>query len=276
MSPLDESRCFRVTASMLPVLMNGNPDDINNLFLRGVGDPRYIPSNFSNTWPAKFGLVVEGLALDHHGEKTGQPITERGVQYFHPSRAFVSCTLDGFREADKAVIDCKCINGTRDIDEALAYYTPQLIVQQECRQADRASLLVVKGGAEPIEVPAYITDWFRAEVWDTADRFQHCLETLTPPYPLHFPRIVAPSEWRRIDLDNDESIPNWAPEMRELLSSWQATHKTAQFHEKVKTEIRALVADDVGEIVSSCFRVKRDRRNAISIRQRKTWEVVDA
>jgi len=267
MPELDPTRERRITASQVSTLLSGDHYRIQNLWLRIIGDERYVPDDFSSSWAARYGLHVEPLALDFHQEATGMELVERGEQFFHPSRPFVSATLDAFRPVDSTVVDVKCVHCLRDIDEATAFYVPQMLVQLECRQALNAALLFVKGGAEPFEVPVYIDADFRAAVWQKIDEFWHCVESLTPPVPLLFPRIVAPSEWRFVDLDGDDP-PNWSPQMRELLAEWDTTRETAHAHERVKIEIKSLISDHIGEVVCGCYSIKRDRRNALTVRMR--------
>jgi len=270
MPPLDPTRRFRITASMIPILMNGDHDAIQNMYLGVLGDPAYQPGGFSETWTACVAQYLEPFVLDWHQQQTGLPITERGVQYFHPTRPFVSCTLDGWRASDNAVIDCKVTNGFRDYDDTVAYYTGQLICQMECKQADNAALVICRGGAEPVEMPVLIDEGYREAVWMAVDEFWHCVETFTPPVPLHFPRIVPPEKWRKLDLDHDRDLPNWSGEVRELLTAWDTTHEIALTHERIKTNIKSLIPDDVGEVLCSSFAIRRDRRNALAIRLRKS------
>jgi hypothetical protein len=270
MPELDPTRFLRFTASLAPKLMQGDRDDLQQLFLRATGDPRYQRDPFDGSWLARYGMAIEPIALDYHAEKTGVDYVDRGVQVFHPTRDFVSATLDARKMPGNVVTNVKCIVDPRKtIDDALAYYTPQLIVEQECAQADDAALLVVKGGGEPQEVAVYIDEDYRALVWRSIDRFWHCVETLTPPVPLYFPRVVPPEKWRTIDLDNDEQAPNWCETMRQLLNEWSVTEPQARAHEAIKVEIKSIFPDDCGRLLAGPFTVVRARNNAVSIKLRK-------
>jgi hypothetical protein len=269
MSELDPTRRERVTASMVPILMSGNETKITNLFLRCIGDDRYVDDGFSDSWPARYGMLIEPFALDYHQDKTGEPLIMRGEQLFHPQRPYVSCTLDAFRASTRTTIDCKAVGAYRDTDEVISYYTPQCLVQQECAQADGAALLIVKGGTEPQEVPVYLDPYYRETVWTTVDKFWRCVETLTPPFALQFPRIVPPELWRRVDLDRDAEPPNWAAEMRLLLEQWSKTDEPARTHTETKERIKSLLPDDVGRVSAGEFLIVRSRNAAVTVKYRK-------
>lgn len=255
---------------MAPALMAGKPQVLQQLFLRAIGDPRWEPDEFENSWQAAFGLHVEPLALDWHAKKTGATLVDRGAQFFHPTREYVSCTLDARRADDNTALDVKCINAFWDIDDAAAHYTPQMVVQVECAKASRAALLVVQGGTEPQEIEIYIDDEYRALVWDRIDWFWDCIQSFTPPHPLDFPRIVPPELWRRIDLDNDGDQPNWSNEMKELLTRWAETRDTAKEHDAIKAHVKEIFPDDCGKLVYAHYTVARAKNNAITIRQKGT------
>lgn len=263
---LDPTRAERITASMAPALMSGNAEKLQNLFLRAIGDPRYEPDDFENSWAAAFGLHNEPFVLDWHAKKIGEPLIDRGTQYFHPTRKWVSATLDARRASDNCVIDVKCVNAWIDIDTVIAYYAPQMVIQQECAKSDKAALLIMKGNSEPQEWEMFIEDEYRAVMWQTIERFWECVETLTEPFPLHFPRVVPPEQWRRIDLDRDTDQPNWAEEMRDLLNAFGGTEEVAKTHETIKTKIKRIFPDDCGRLAYANFAITRAKNNAVTIR----------
>lgn len=266
---LDPTRVSRVTASMAPWLMAGRKDIIQNYFLRGIGDPRYVDDGFSDSWAARYGRLVEPLALDYHQEKTGCQLVDRQKQFFHSTRDYVSATLDARKLPDNIVVDVKAsIDPTKSVDDIVAFYTPQLIVQEECAEARGSALLVVHRGNAPIECPRpRIPADYRAAIWHAIDEFNRCLETLTPPFALQFPRIVPPERWVSIDLDQSE--PNWAEEMRELLADWDSTEDAARAHAQVKEDIKALLPEDCGKLTSGKLIILRSRNNAVTIKHRK-------
>lgn len=265
----DPTRANRLTASCFPIIMGGDEDKLQRLFLEKNGDPRFVLDGVSESWTARFGMVVEPFAPHFYAQKTGCTFSKRGEQFFHPDRPYVSCTLDAYRASDDRVMDVKTMNAYDEIDEKVAYSTPQLIGQMECKGAQNGSILVVKGGNEPIECPIYFDEPYLDLMWKTIDRFWECIETLTPPFPLHFPRVVPPERWRKIDLDHDEEQPNWAEDMRQLLGNWSATEADAKAHDATKVEIKKILPDDCGRLVWSGLVIARAGNNAVSIKRAK-------
>jgi len=272
MPKLDPTRIYRVTASNAPTIVSGKSADLQRLYLRMTGDPRYVDDRFGETWAARYGLTIEKLAkrwIQEHGYE----LRDMGKQYFHPERAWCSATID-CRVIRRHGVPCNCaldvkaINAFRDTEEAGNDYAAQLLVQKECAQTDETSLLIVRGGAQPFEFPIDIDEGYRAAVWAAIDQFWWCVENLVPPVPLRFPRIVPPSRWRRIDLDADTDQPNWAGDMRQLLDGWAATEESAKTFEQYKADIKSLFPDDCGRLTCGPYIVKRAMNNSVSIKRR--------
>lgn len=267
---LDPTRKSRITASIVPILMEGDQAKLQELFLRLTGDQRYVEPDFEHMWAVQYGIHNEPFALQWHEKKTGQSLNRRGMQFFHPKRDYVSATLDAFRESDSTVIDVKCtVNPQENLMDIVRYYTPQMLVQLECAEADNASLLIMRCGAEPTEVPVFIDRDYAELVWNAVDNFYHCVLSFTPPIPLNFPRIVPPDKWRSIDLDKDDV--NWAGDMKILLGHFADTESVHKKHEEIKKAIKQLLPDDVGHL--SCAlgnvllcEIKRARNNAVTIK----------
>jgi len=282
---LDPTRKDRITASMVPWLMSGKLEVIQRLFLRAIGDPRAEPDSFGDSWASFYGLLVEqgeiewknrkfkGV-LDYYADKTGCEFLSRGVQRFHPERLYVSATLDAIKKPDNIVVDVKAtIDPRKSLDDIVSFYTPQMVVQEECARADGAALLIVRCGAEPIECPVHIEKHYRALVWQTVDAFWNCIETLTPPFELQFKQIVPPERLRAIDLDQDEDQPNWANAMRDALLSWHETETEAKRNDKAKADIKQLLPDDVGKVFYAGLLVSRSRNNAVHIKHSKAGTI---
>lgn len=258
----------RITASFAPPLMAGDAAAIDNKWKELIGDPTFKPESLDDEWPVQFGSFIEPFAIDWHERKHQHALTRRGEVVIHPNRNFVSATLDAYRASDQTAIEVKACGAWRSLDEITAYYTPQCIVQRACIGCPYVSLLIVHGSAEPIEIPIHIDADYEATLWQRVDQFWDCVQNLRPP--IVFPPLVPPEQWKTIDLDRDETKPNWAPDMIEQLQQWDSTRDAAKGNEAAREEIKTLLPDDVGKLIFSGLVVSRARNRAVTIKRART------
>lgn len=262
----------RITASFLPYLMAGAEqiERIMREFWRIIGDPRYQPDGFEDSWLSHYGHHMEGFCLDWHEAKTGKKFTGRGESVIHPDRPFFSCTLDA--RDNEAVWDVKTMNGFIDLEERVAWYTPQVVGQMGCAKVDRGFLLVCQGGNEPQAIEVFTTAEYRARVWQQIDLFEECLNELRPPFEFELPRVVPPEKFRTIKLDEligTEHDPNWSADMLAALATWDRTEPVAKEFDAAKEAVKKVLPDDCGKLFTGQLIVSRDRRNAVRIARAK-------
>lgn len=260
----------KITASFLPALCAGEPEAIYDKWLELIGDPSWVPQDFPDNWPVNFGSYLESFALDWHQRRTGHALTRRGEVVDHPGWPGIACTLDAFREHDRTALDCKCCSGFRAVENIIAYYTPQMVGQRACTGADHVALLLVHGGAEPVEIAIEIDRDYETAVWARVREFQHCVDSLTPPVKLDIKQIVPPEKWRTVDLDADSAQHNWSGEMMPLLKTWDETADAAKVNAQAKDRIKELLPDDVGRVSYAGTLIARSRTNAVSIKRAKS------
>lgn len=262
------ARANKVTASFLPKLMSGDDEwAILNEWRRIVDDPAYEAEDLSDSWPVAFGSFIEPLALDWHERRTGNPLTRRGESVTHPTRPYVACTLDAWRASDNTVVDVKAIGQWRKLHDVLPYYAAQMVCQRVCVGAEQASLLVVHGGGEPVEYPVTLTPEYEAAVWQRVDEFWRCVETLVPPFAMTTVAApVPPERAKRVNLNKDGDLPNWAEEMRTNLDLWGATFGYAKTNAVATKAVKELLPADVGLVTWSGVKVSRGKNGNVSIK----------
>jgi hypothetical protein len=253
-----ERRAFKITASMLPILMNGEPAAIQRLYAQEIGEIEREPP----TYAMELGFYMEPFILDYTEGKTGQAITRRGEVVDHPSIAEFCCTLDGYRAHDEAVIETKFLAPFRNKEEFVVYYYPQVLAQMRCTGATRGVLLVGQGTSEPVEHEIIPDDVYEAAMWTRVAEFRQCLRTFTPPFPM--PKKVPIDQFRTVDL-SQEPMPNWGHVMLPTLEIYEETREAAAEHDRAGKEARALVPDDVNVVLAGEHKLSRDRRGAIRI-----------
>jgi hypothetical protein len=94
-----------VPASFVPALMVGDEKRITEQWLVCVGETVVV--DLSDVWDVQRGVALEPAILDWHQRKSGYAITRRGESVTHPTRPYVSATLDGMQVALSLVIDAK-------------------------------------------------------------------------------------------------------------------------------------------------------------------------
>ena len=260
-------RQFKITASMLPILMHGDEAALLKLYCEEIGESEREPPNYA----MQLGSMIEPFMLDYTEAKSGHPITRRGEVVDHPTVPEFCCTLDGYRAFDDSALENKFLAPFRHREEFCPYYYPQALAQMRCIGASRCILHVGRGTGEPQEYDLTpkpldpVAAAYEAEMWARAEAFRICLRTFTPPVPM--PRVVAPEIWRTIDLTKDP-MPNWGHVMVPTLEIYEDTREAAEQHEVAGKEARGLVPDDVAIVLTPSHRLSRNKKGVISIRRR--------
>jgi hypothetical protein len=257
-------KAFKVSASMLPILMYGGEVQINRLYCEEIGE-----TERESNYAMQLGSLVEPFMLDYLEKTTGHPITRRGEVVDHPTIKDFCCTLDGYRAFDDAVIENKFLRPGQNRDEFGMYYFPQVLAQARCTGAKRMILHVGVGTSEPIEYDltpkpsdAEALAAYETAMWARVEEFRNCLLTFTPPFPM--PKIVPPEIWRTVDL-RKHPAPNWGYLMQPWLEIYEGTRAAAKEHEEAGKEARALVPDDVSVVLTGEHKLSRDKRGVIRI-----------
>jgi hypothetical protein len=261
-------RKFKLSASMLPILMRGDEAALLRLYCEEIGEAEREPPDYA----MQLGAYFEPFILDYQQTKTGHPITNRGEVIDHPTVPEFCCTLDGYRAHDDAVIESKFLSPWRHKEEFVGWYYPQVLAQMRCVGCKRGILLAGQGTSEPIEydITPKPDDQraidYETTMWARVEAFWTCLRTFTPPVPM--PRLVPPELWRIVDLTQLEPLPNWGTVMLPMLEVYEDTREAAETHEQTGKDARALVPDDVSIVLTAGHRLSRNKNGAISIRRR--------
>lgn len=253
------ARDGKVTASFLPALMEADQDRIMAEWRRLVGDPEYAEPDFSADWAVQFGSFIETFALDWHQRATRLPITRRGEVVVRPGRPHVSCTLDGWREADNVVIDCKAVGPWRKLPDVIAHYTPQMVVQRACLDAAGAVLLIVHGGQEPAEHLVTWTAEYEAAVWTRVEWFWECVQDLVAPFEVA-PIIAPPPAIKEADMSASNL---WC----DAAATWLESAGAARAFAEAAQSIKALIEPDVKRAFGAGIVVSRAKNGALTIKE---------
>lgn len=251
-----------ITGSFLPYLMAGDEKRMVAEWMRLVEHPDYQRPHLGGDWGPTFGSYVEPFALDWHEAKTGQELTRRGEWVEHPQFAYVGCTLDAFRAADHAVIDCKVLSRWSNLDEQRAFYTPQLLVQCRSVRAQLASLLIVYGGEEPQEYPAGWDQEYERAVWERVQWFWERVESLQPPCALPVVKGSVPAV-KAYDMMATSKANAWSVHAGRWLGNRDGA---ATFAEAAK-ELKGLTPPDAVKAYGGGIEISRSKAGALTIRE---------
>lgn len=248
-----------VTGSGSNVIINGDNGELRDKYLEDIGEKQ--PEDLRMSLPVQLGVHLGDFILDWVEMSDRYIITERQRFLLHPELPYC-VTLDGYREFDDATIEAKVCNPYADLDELVAYYTPQCVMQKRIRNATRAYLAMLKGFTIHL-VEVFWDEAYEREMWARLAAYALCVRTFTPPVPL--PRLVPPAQWKTVNLNAEE--PNWGPEMQIALETFCKTSKAAQINGIARESVKALLPDDVGNLTWNDITVKRAKNGAVSIKQ---------
>jgi hypothetical protein len=263
LSAADEDyRIGKVTGSLVNVLMNAKSEaELIKAWLVKTGQEPPPPE----TWPMRIGTWMEPFILREREMQTGHAITRRGEIVDHPTVKDVCVKLDGYREADNAIIEVKFLAPWRTREDFIPAYAAQVHLQMMCVGARNGVLVVGQGTSDPVEHEIPFDEDYAAEMMRRVEAFLECLKTLRPPFPM--PPIIPRERWRTVNLDETET--NWGAELAAHLDDYAATAEAAQLHDMAGSAARKLIPDDVGKVLVGPWQITRDRRGVLSIRNRR-------
>lgn len=252
----------KITASFMPQLMFGNEEKILNEWRRLVGDPDYV-DDFKPSWASEYGSYLEHFMLDWREKKTGYKMTRRGEVVNHKAYPWACCTLDAASDDEDAVIECKTMNNFRDAEEAIKFYSWQVLFQCGVTGYKRAILYVSRGGMEPEEIEIERNEFSETSMWTRAREFYHCVETLTAPVKM----VMANAAGRKEDLRKVSMEGNnaWAANA----ADWLANKEPAAKFKAATEGIKELIESDVGEASGHGIVCKKSKSGSLTIKEQK-------
>lgn len=244
------------------ILMNGDPTAIHQLWLDKTG--RAEPEDLSRVLPVQMGLYTEPFNVYWFGLVTGRKVTGMGQTRQHPEITWARVTLDGLTTEEggaPAILECKHVNAFSKIEEVVQRYMPQLHHNMACAGVRHAVLSVLIGTQSYDTYDVACDDWYLAQLIDRERAFWECVTTDTPPpgmEPVKAP--VPPEKFRTVDMSGNNE---WA----HSAVDWIASRDAAKKFKKAETEIKALVASDVGRAFGHGIECRRDRAGRLSIKE---------
>ena len=232
------------------------------LWLEKTGRER--PADLSGIFCVQLGLVTEKLNLDWYERVTGNRVTMRQEQVWHPEMSWCRATLDGYDASRKAVIDAKHTNPNSRRDGLIAEYSPQLQHQMLIMGIDHAILSVIVGSSEPILIQVDRDDWWIDDYVDLLKRFWECVITDTPPsWKASIGQPNTDEKTAIINVEDTDQSEEWKLHAAKWLDNKLSAEKFTQAREALKS----MIPGDAKQAYGHGVTVNRSIDNKISIRR---------
>ena len=217
------------------------------------------PEDLSDNLVVQLGVATEALNRTWYERNTGRVISDvpRWVQ--HPVNHWMAATLDGMIADPDAVFEAKFMLPWSFSEEAAAEkHMAQLQHNMWVTNARSAVLSIITGGRKWIEMTIAADALYQHFLVTAERRFWRFVQTgETPrPYGVEPPRARVEAV-RIVDMSDPNS---WA----EFAGLFCATRLAFLDHGRAKSELKALMPEDVKEASGHGVRAKRSKSGAVS------------
>jgi hypothetical protein len=239
------------------IIMGNDEADLLRLWRekRGEADPQ----DYSQNLIVQLGSVTEDLNRHWFERCTGLSVKDVQKRVRHPINKWMAATLDGIVEPTGAIYEAKFMLPWSFSEEAAAIkHMAQLQHNMWVCNARTAALSIITGGGKWVEMTIPADALYQHFLVTAERRFWRCVQTGQTPRPYGIepprPRIEAV---RVVDMSGSNS---WA----EFAGLFCATRSAFLDHERAKSELKALMPEDVKEATGHGVRAKRSKSGAVS------------
>ena len=217
------------------------------------------PEDLSENLVVQLGAATEDLNRRWFERNTGQAVIDVQRHVRHPVLRWMAATLDGMVEATGAVFEAKFMLPWSFSEEGAAQkHIAQLQHNMWVMNTKLSALSIITGGGKWVEIGISADPLYQHLLLTAEKKFWRCVESGEPPRLFGVepprPRIAAV---RTVDMSASNS---WA----EFAAVFRSTRDAFLAHERVKTELKALMPEDAKEAFGHGVRAKRSKSGAIS------------
>jgi predicted phage-related endonuclease len=256
MQMIQDRRSF-VGGSDARIIMGSDEAALVRLWREKRGEAE--PEDLSGNLIVQLGTATEELNRSWYERNTGRPVRDVQRWVRHSAILWMAATLDGIVEGTQAVFESKFMLPWSFSEEAAAEkYMAQLQHNMWVTHLRTSVLSIITGGGKWVEItipmdPLYLTVLVAAE-----KKFWRCVQSGEVPHLVNAesprPRIEAV---RIVDMSASNS---WA----EFATLFRNTRAAFLGHERAKSELKALMPEDVKEAIGHGVRGKRSKSGAVS------------
>src|SRR5215831_12254065 len=217
------------------------------------------PLDLSGNLIVQLGAATEELNRSWYERNTGRRVTDVQRRVRHSAIPWMVATLDGTVEGTGAVFESKFMLPWSFSEEAAAEkYMPQVQHNMWVTHLRTAVLSIITGGGKWVEITIPIDPLYLSVLVSAEKKFWRCVQSGEPPHLINAepprPRIEA---IRIVDMSSSNS---WA----EFAALFRNTRSAFLDHERVKSELKALMPEDAKEAIGHGLRAKRSKSGAVS------------
>ena len=201
------------------------------------------PEDLSDVLIVQLGTVTEDLNRHWYERNTGRAVKDVQRHIQHPVNKWMAATLDGRVDPGGAVFEAKfMLPWSFSEGGAAEKHMPQLQHNMWVTAARTAVLSIITGGGKWVEMTIPADPLYQHLLLTAEKKFWRCVESGEPPrlFGIEPPRRKVEAT-RTLDMSGSNA---WA----KFASLYRQTRTAALEHERAKTELKALVSEDVGRL----------------------------
>jgi len=252
-----ESRSSFIGGSDARIIMSDDEAALVRLWREKRGEAE--PEDLSGNLIVQLGRATEELNRSWYERNTGRQVRDVQRRVRHSAIPWMAATLDGIVEGTEAVFEAKFMLPWSFSEETAAEkYMAQVQHNMWVTHLRTSVLSIITGGGKWVEItipmdPLYLTVLVSAE-----KKFWRCVQSGEVPHLIMAepprPRIEA---IRIVDMSSSNS---WA----EFAALFRNTREAFLDHERAKSELKALMPEDVKEAIGHGVRGKRSKAGAVT------------
>ena len=252
-----ESRSSFIGGSDARIIMSDDEAALVRLWREKRGEAE--PEDLSGNLIVQLGRATEEFNRSWYERNTGRQVRDVQRRVRHSAIPWMAATLDGIVEGTEAVFEAKFMLPWSFSEETAAEkYMAQVQHNMWVTHLRTSVLSIITGGGKWVEVaipmdPLYLTVLVSAE-----KKFWRCVQSGEVPHLIMAepprPRIEA---IRIVDMSSSNS---WA----EFAALFRNTREAFLDHERAKSELKALMPEDVKEAIGHGVRGKRSKAGAVT------------
>jgi predicted phage-related endonuclease len=255
-SPYVNRRSF-IGGSDARVIMGSDEAALIRLWREKRGEAE--PEDLSGNLAVQLGTATEALNRDWYERTTGRRVGNVQRRINHSAISWMAATLDGIVEGAEAVFEAKFMLPWSFSEEAAAEkYMAQVQHNMWVTHLRTSVLSIITGGGKWVEITIPMDPLYLSVLVAAEKKFWRCVQSGEPPHLIDAepprPRIAA---IRIVDMSASNS---WA----EFAALFRNTREAFLDHERAKSELKALMPEDVKEAIGHGVRARRSKSGAVS------------